>query len=42
MSYLFSSMIEYMEKATESFGDKPLEAQPLHKLGEAKPGKQEG
>jgi hypothetical protein len=42
VSELFSSLMEDVEKATESFGDKPLEAQPVHKVDEAKPGEQEG
>jgi hypothetical protein len=42
VSERFSSIMEDVEDAAESFSSKPLKAQPVHTLDEAKPGKQEG
>lgn len=42
MSELFSSMLEVVENAAESFSDKLLKAQPAHRVDEAKHGEQEG
>jgi hypothetical protein len=36
-----NSMMQVVKDAAESFGDKPLEAQPVHKVDRAKPGEQE-
>jgi hypothetical protein len=42
VSELFSSMLEVVENAAESFSDKLLKAQPAHRVDEAKHGEQEG
>jgi len=42
VSVLFSSMLEVVENAAESFSDKLIKAQPAHRVDEAKHGEQEG
>jgi hypothetical protein len=37
-----NTMMEEVENTAESFSGKPLITQPVHNVGEAKPGKQEG
>jgi hypothetical protein len=35
-------MMQVVENVSESFSSKPLKAQPVHKVDEAKPGEQKG
>jgi hypothetical protein len=37
-----NSMMQDVNDAAESFSDKPLKTQPVHKVDETKPGKREG
>jgi hypothetical protein len=37
-----NSMMQDVNDAAESISDKPLKAQPVHKVDETKPGKREG
>ena len=37
-----NSMMQDVKDSAKIFGNKPLEAQPVRKLGEARPGEQDG